>query len=195
MSNAEEFGGWIQAVRGDTTVVVDEHRPVPLWQHVLVGKRLSIFRLPDTNSLGNSNSSTHRCYATSRIDAEADRLTGWSRVIVKRSGAAKYVPPAVAGYVIAALDREGLLRRHHLLLRGLRRRRQTVPSRSLGLTTDEDRVRIAEVIDRRCRGSRGCRPRGSRLLQWREGLLVWPRTMPGCCRSSGTRWRNCSRQA
>src|SRR5215470_19604668 len=40
VSNAEEFGGWIQTVRGDTTVVVDEHRPVPLWQHVLVGRRL-----------------------------------------------------------------------------------------------------------------------------------------------------------
>ncbi len=23
---------------GDTTVVVDEHQPVPLWQHVLVGR-------------------------------------------------------------------------------------------------------------------------------------------------------------
>ena len=38
VSNAEEFGGWIQTVRGDTTVVVDEHRPVPLWQHVMVGQ-------------------------------------------------------------------------------------------------------------------------------------------------------------
>jgi ATP-dependent RNA helicase HelY len=27
-------------VRGDTEVVVEEHRPVPLWQHVLVGSRL-----------------------------------------------------------------------------------------------------------------------------------------------------------
>src|SRR6201996_5142580 len=40
VSNAEEFGGWIQTVRGDTTVIVDEHRPVPLWQHMMVGKRL-----------------------------------------------------------------------------------------------------------------------------------------------------------
>jgi ATP-dependent RNA helicase HelY len=40
VSNAEEFGEWISTVRGDTTVVVDEHRPVPLWQHVLVGGRL-----------------------------------------------------------------------------------------------------------------------------------------------------------
>ena len=37
VSNAEEFGGWIQTVRGDTTVVVDVQRPVPLWQHMMVG--------------------------------------------------------------------------------------------------------------------------------------------------------------
>jgi Superfamily II RNA helicase len=40
VSNAEEFGDWLVAVRGDTTVVVDEHRPVPLWQHMMVGNRL-----------------------------------------------------------------------------------------------------------------------------------------------------------
>src|SRR3982751_2399892 len=40
VSNAEEFGEWLQEVRGDTTVVVEEHRPVPLWQEVLVGRRL-----------------------------------------------------------------------------------------------------------------------------------------------------------
>src|SRR3954454_15286043 len=40
VSNAEEFGEWLVAVRGDTAVIVDEHRPVPLWQHMLVGNRL-----------------------------------------------------------------------------------------------------------------------------------------------------------
>ncbi|OZM72949.1 RNA helicase [Amycolatopsis antarctica] len=40
VSNAEEFGEWLVEVRGDTTVVVDEHRPVPLWQHMIVGNRL-----------------------------------------------------------------------------------------------------------------------------------------------------------
>ncbi|GAA4384132.1 RNA helicase [Tsukamurella soli] len=40
VSNAEEFGAWISEVRGDTTVIVDEQRPVPLWQHMLVGRRL-----------------------------------------------------------------------------------------------------------------------------------------------------------
>jgi ATP-dependent RNA helicase HelY len=40
VSNAEEFGDWLVEVRGDTTVVVDETRPVPLWQHMVVGSRM-----------------------------------------------------------------------------------------------------------------------------------------------------------
>src|ERR1022692_1390087 len=40
VSNAEEFGDWLASVRGGTTVIVDEHRPVPLWQHMMVGSRL-----------------------------------------------------------------------------------------------------------------------------------------------------------
>jgi ATP-dependent RNA helicase HelY len=40
VSNAEEFGDWLTQVRGGTTVIVDEHRPVPLWQHVLASGRL-----------------------------------------------------------------------------------------------------------------------------------------------------------
>ena len=40
VSNAEEFGDWLTQVRGGTTVIVDEHRPVPLWQHMLAAGRL-----------------------------------------------------------------------------------------------------------------------------------------------------------
>ncbi len=40
VSNAEEFGDWLEQVRGGTTVIVDEMRPVPLWQHMLAGRRL-----------------------------------------------------------------------------------------------------------------------------------------------------------
>src|SRR3954462_8368008 len=40
VSNAEEFGEWLVSVRGETQVIVHEERPVPLWQHVLVGQRL-----------------------------------------------------------------------------------------------------------------------------------------------------------
>ncbi|MBA2738655.1 MAG: DEAD/DEAH box helicase [Nocardioidaceae bacterium] len=40
VSNAEEFGDWLSTVRGDTHTVVEERRPVPLFQHVMVGRRL-----------------------------------------------------------------------------------------------------------------------------------------------------------
>jgi ATP-dependent RNA helicase HelY len=40
VSNAEEFGDWLQAVRGETDVIVSEERPVPLEQHVLVKSRM-----------------------------------------------------------------------------------------------------------------------------------------------------------
>jgi ATP-dependent RNA helicase HelY len=40
VSNAEEFGDWLTSVRGGTSVIVDDHRPVPLWQHMMVGSRL-----------------------------------------------------------------------------------------------------------------------------------------------------------
>jgi ATP-dependent RNA helicase HelY len=40
VSNAEEFGDWLQTVRGEMKVIVSEVRPVPLYQHVLFGNRL-----------------------------------------------------------------------------------------------------------------------------------------------------------
>ncbi|ERH25627.1 DEAD/DEAH box helicase [Actinomyces johnsonii F0542] len=40
VSNAEEFGDWLGQVRGRTAVVVSEKRPVPLTQHMMVGRRL-----------------------------------------------------------------------------------------------------------------------------------------------------------
>lgn len=40
VSNAEEFGDWLQTVRGDTDVIVSEERPVPLQQHALVQSQL-----------------------------------------------------------------------------------------------------------------------------------------------------------
>lgn len=36
VSNVEDFSAWLSSVRGETHLVVSEHRPVPLEQHVLV---------------------------------------------------------------------------------------------------------------------------------------------------------------
>ncbi|HMR12608.1 MAG TPA: DEAD/DEAH box helicase [Arachnia sp.] len=40
VSNVEDFGEWLGTVRGGFSVVVSERRPVPLFQHVLVRRRL-----------------------------------------------------------------------------------------------------------------------------------------------------------
>ncbi len=40
VSNAEEFGEWLQIIRGETEVIVSENRPVPLYQHVLIDNSL-----------------------------------------------------------------------------------------------------------------------------------------------------------
>lgn len=53
VSNAEEFGAWLGAVRGDTDIIVEEHRPVPLWQHVMAGSRMYDLFVDDQQSLVN----------------------------------------------------------------------------------------------------------------------------------------------
>ncbi|MGO4593774.1 DEAD/DEAH box helicase [Leifsonia sp. 2TAF2] len=53
VSNAEEFGDWLQAVRGDTDVVVSEERPVPLEQHILM--RSKLIDLFDSSGLAATN--------------------------------------------------------------------------------------------------------------------------------------------
>jgi ATP-dependent RNA helicase HelY len=40
VSNAEEFGEWLATVRGAMGTFVEEKRPVPLYQHVMAGRRL-----------------------------------------------------------------------------------------------------------------------------------------------------------
>ena len=205
VSNAEEFGGWIQTVRGDTTVVVDEHRPVPLWQHMLVGKRLfDLFdyragrRRPRTAA---SCWSTRSCCATSRI---AGRPTGWptgSRAAAGRGhrGRPTHLPAAVA----ARRDRDArprgaAARDHvHLLPGRLRRRGQAVPA--VVAAADHRRGPRRDRRDHRPPLRRPGRRRPRSCSATTNGgrgcCAAWPPTTPACCRSSGTPSRSCSPQA
>ncbi|MFD2673951.1 DEAD/DEAH box helicase [Gulosibacter bifidus] len=61
VSNAEEFGDWLQTVRGSTDVIVSEKRPTPLYQHVLVGDRMhDLFRQRDGRSTNQVNPELER---------------------------------------------------------------------------------------------------------------------------------------
>jgi ATP-dependent RNA helicase HelY len=55
VSNAEEFADWLITVRGDTEVVVEEHRPVPLWQHVMTSNRMYDLFVDEANTKVNTD--------------------------------------------------------------------------------------------------------------------------------------------
>ncbi|MCI4675484.1 DEAD/DEAH box helicase [Candidatus Mycolicibacterium alkanivorans] len=179
VSNAEEFGGWMQTVRGDTTVVVDEHRPVPLWQHMLVGKRL--FDLFDYDSQGRQHLVDPDLTRHIAHRREADRLAdgqprhrGRGRSDERRPGGGPglHRPPSRPD-VIATLDREGLLPAITFIFSraGCDGAVKQCLRSPLRLTNDEERARIAEVIDRRCGDLADADLAVLDYYEWREGLL------------------------
>jgi ATP-dependent RNA helicase HelY len=99
VSNAEEFGDWLVSVRGDTRVVVHEERPVPLWQHMLVGSRMFDLFGADSTAV-NEHLARFLAHRGRRFD---DGEFGRSRR-PPRGWRPPYRPD-----VIALLDREGLL--------------------------------------------------------------------------------------
>ncbi|MEV8568740.1 DEAD/DEAH box helicase [Streptomyces sp. NPDC051322] len=120
VSNAEEFGDWLDTVRGDTEVIVSEHRPVPLWQHVLAGRRMYDLFEESTDHGGrggsrrevnpdllrmarqeNQNTYNPRDRRRGRMVREADRERE------RRSRSRVWTPSRAE--VIARLDAEGLL--------------------------------------------------------------------------------------
>jgi ATP-dependent RNA helicase HelY len=98
VSNAEEFADWLVTVRGDTKVIVDEHRPVPLWQHMLVGTRMfDLFRGGETGK---------------EVDPELVRyVRERERYVepIRRGGRPRGWRPPARVDVIDRLDRDGLL--------------------------------------------------------------------------------------
>ncbi|GFG54958.1 DEAD/DEAH box helicase [Mycolicibacterium agri] len=174
VSNAEEFGGWIQTVRGDTTVVVDEHRPVPLWQHVMVGKRL--FDLFDYHS-GAAKKNGRELVVDPQLlrhiahRREADRLADW-RPRGRGGRPTIYRSPSRPD-VVEVLDKEGLLPAITFIFSRAgcdAAVRQCLRS-PLRLTNSEERSRIAEVVDRRCADLSDSDLVVLGYHEWREGLL------------------------
>ncbi len=175
VSNAEEFGGWIQTVRGDTTVVVDEHRPVPLWQHILVGKRLfDLFDYDADAQRPRVNPDLVRHIAHRR---EADRMSDWHSP--RRQGGRggpgrpRFHRPPARPEVIAKLDSEGLLPAITFVFSraGCDAAVQQCLRSPLRLTNEEERARIAEVIDHRCGDLADADLAVLGYYEWREGLL------------------------
>jgi ATP-dependent RNA helicase HelY len=145
VSNAEEFGDWLVTVRGHTEVVVSEHRPVPLWQHMLVGKRMfDLF---------------HDAEAAQKHDVHPELLR-YTRELMRRldpgdvrggRGRSRRGPVAYRSDIVDRLDREGLLPAILFIFSraGCDAAVQQCLQAGLRLTTPDERAEIRAVVEAR----------------------------------------------
>ena len=160
VSNAEEFGAWLSEVRGDTRVIVSEHRPVPLWPHVLLREGIFDLYAPgvdpaDPGPTPRLNPELEALVRRQRIE-ESDRNRRHhgrkngggpaSRTPARRS------PPRFA--VVDVLDAQGLLPAIVFIFSraGCDDAVDQVRSAGLTLTNENERARIRAIIDERCAG-------------------------------------------
>jgi ATP-dependent RNA helicase HelY len=117
VSNAEEFGDWLTQVRGGTTVIVDEHRPVPLWQHVLADGRLYDLFVSRGGQAGPPDGEPAGDIGAAQVNPELLRLSRREEMARRRSPGrpprgvhrpARYRPPS-RPLVISRLDTAALL--------------------------------------------------------------------------------------
>ncbi|WP_326639242.1 DEAD/DEAH box helicase [Streptosporangium sp. NBC_01755] len=144
VSNAEEFGEWMGEVRGDTSVIVDEHRPVPLWQHMLVGNRIyDLFVTGDGDRRPQINPNLLRIAKDEERQAYGRGRRGYSRP--RRSG-----PPDRAA-AIERLDTDALLPAITFIFSraGCDAAVMQCLHDGIRLTTDAERHEIRQIVDER----------------------------------------------
>jgi ATP-dependent RNA helicase HelY len=115
VSNAEEFGEWLETVRGETATIVEERRPVPLYQHVMVGRRIYDLFLDDASATTQVNPdlmriarddwrSTRTRDHRGKRNAPRNRAAGGGR---RQPQGRQYLPSRYD--VVERLDSQGLL--------------------------------------------------------------------------------------
>ncbi|MFV0425960.1 MAG: DEAD/DEAH box helicase [Beutenbergiaceae bacterium] len=154
VSNAEEFGDWLREIRGECTVVVSEHRPVPLWQHVMVGRDLHDLYTSDapTHSPGESPPISRELTAAIRTLQGRHRpaTTGRGRGRGRYHQRRPMLRPQ-RRVVVDQLDRSALLPAIIFVFSraGCDDAVAQVVSSGISLTTEADRDRIGQVIAER----------------------------------------------
>jgi ATP-dependent RNA helicase HelY len=149
VSNAEEFADWLVTVRGHTDVVVSEHRPVPLWQHMLVGKRMfDLFHDAEAAQKHDVHPELlrHTRDTLRRLDGE-----GWGAGRGKSSGRGRRWPAPSRPDIVERLDREGLLPAIMFIFSraGCAAAVQQCLQAGLRLTAPDERTEIRRVVEER----------------------------------------------
>ena len=140
VSNAEEFGDWLRQVRGETTVVVEEHRPVPLWQLVAADRQLlDLFVDEEMRKLNPE------LVRLARDEQHQARRQGGRP---RRQQVSRHTP--FHDRLIRQLEQEGLLPAIWFIFSraGCDLAVQRLMALNLKLTSASERRQIAEVVDR-----------------------------------------------
>ena len=148
VSNAEEFGAWLVTVRGDTEIVVEEHRPVPLWQHVLVGTRLFDLFVGDGLVAGEGDDVNP---ALERISRDEGQLPSRGRAGRTGGGGGHRRPTTSRSEVLARLDSQGLLPAITFIFSraGCAAAVQQCVRSGLRLNSAEEAEQVRRVVERR----------------------------------------------
>ncbi|WP_460933390.1 DEAD/DEAH box helicase [Phycicoccus ginsengisoli] len=77
VSNAEEFGAWLSEVRGGVDVIVTEHRPVPLWQHMMVGPGLYDLFVDEASAPATADAATRVNPELLQAIRTTEQRSGW----------------------------------------------------------------------------------------------------------------------
>ncbi|OEV03289.1 DEAD/DEAH box helicase [Streptomyces oceani] len=155
VSNAEEFGDWLDTVRGDTRVIVSEHRPVPLWQHVLAGRQMyDLFEEKGDKKEVNPDLVRIARMENSRPDSNGDRRRGRpkreaDRERERRRRSRIWTPSRPE--VIDRLDAEGLLPAITFIFSraGCETAVQQCLYSGLRLNSTDERSRVREIVEAR----------------------------------------------
>jgi ATP-dependent RNA helicase HelY len=147
VSNAEEFADWLVTVRGETEVVVSEHRPVPLWQHMLVGRRIfDLFHDADAARKHDVHPELLRYTREMlrRLEFTGDR--GWGR-----GGRGRRWRGPMRAEIVERLEREGLLPAILFIFSraGCDAAVQQCLAAGLRLTRPDERAEIRRVVESR----------------------------------------------
>lgn len=153
VSNAEEFGDWLQTVRGDTEVIVSETRPVPLYQHMLVGERLiSLFRDTPASHKPQVNPEVVRLVHTLQRSVAPIRRGSRGRRGGHGGGFHRGGTAVSKSQLIRLLDREELLPAIFFVFSraGCDKAVAAAVSRDVRLTTPDEASEILDFIEERC---------------------------------------------
>ncbi|MCU7726521.1 DEAD/DEAH box helicase [Actinoplanes sp. KI2] len=151
VSNYEEFADWLVTVRGETQVVVSEHRPVPLWQHMLVGRRMfDLFH--DADAARKHDVHPELLRYTREMERRLD-LTDRSYGPGNRGRSRRWQPPPRAE-VVDRLERAGLLPAILFIFSraGCDAAVQQCLAAGLRLTDADERAEIRRIADARVAG-------------------------------------------